>query len=312
MGLTDSKLSSITTGYNVRFRDALTRMTGALNFGQLADEVTSTNKTEVYPIKGRTARMRKWEGERIIRENQVYGYQVTNEKFEDTVAVKIEDMEDDKFGLYDSQMADLGEAAAALPYDQIIYLLKNGGTLLGYDGVAFFSDSHPKDPMRAAAGTWDNLAASTALTAANLASVIASMRTRSDEHGNLLRVAPTHLIAPAALEKTVDEVLTGPLILQTVTSPGNLAAAPTNVMAGKLQKLIVPELDADSTTTWYVADLSKPAKPFFWQWKVRPMFQRLTDMNSEYVMKNDAMLFGARARGAAGFGLPHLMTKCTA
>lgn len=311
MALTDSKLNSITTGYSIRFRDALTRMTGELGLGMLADIVTSTTKTMNYPIRGRTAGMREWNGSRVVREYQVYGYSLASKTFEDTVKVKVEDMEDDLYGLYDSAFTDLGEAGARLPFDQVVAAIKAGGTALGYDDVSFFNDAHPKDPFKPAAGTVDNLFASTALTASNLHTVMTAMRTRSDEHGQLLRVTPTHLVIPAALEKTADEILGGDLITQTMTSPGNLAVATSNMMRGRVQKLVLPELDADSATTWYLLDLSKPAKPFFWQWRTQPNLTR-TAPDSDYVRENRAHLFTADARGAAGYGLWQLASKCTA
>jgi len=311
--VTTAALDAITTGYSVKFRDGLSRITGSLPWQLFADEVTSDDATTVYPIKGHAARMREWVGERLLRQAQIYGYTLTNRKFEDTVRVKVTDIEDDKYGLYNSQMTDLGEAAARLPMDEIAAAILAGDATDCYDGEFYFDTDHPQDPFGSVTTTWSNDLATTALTAANVNTTRTAMRRLVDEFGNVLGISPTHLIVPATLQLTAEEIC-GPnsVITGREITAATTASAISNALAGSLKVIVLPELDADSTTVWYMADLGKMVKPLFWQWRVRPQFQRITSPDSEYVLTNDAYVFGARARGAAGYALPHLMFRCAA
>lgn len=307
-------LSAITTGYSVQFREGLTSMSRQLNWMQFATEETSTDATTVYPIKGRSAAMREWVGDRLLREGQVYGYSLTNKKFEDTVKVKVDDVEDDKWGLYNTQIRDLGEACGRLPWEQLATAIINGGSKTCYDGEYFFDTDHPQDPFGSVTTTWANLLTSTSLTAANVATTRTAMRVVKDAYGVILGVTPTHLVVPSALEKTAEEIVGAQALLihRAGTSTSDTSSAPSNVLRGQLGIIVMPELDASSSTTWYMADLSKALKPLMWQWRARPVFQQITDQNAEYVVRNDEFVFGAKARGAAGYVLPQLMFKCTA
>lgn len=52
----------------------------------------------------------------------------------------------------------------------------------------------------------------------------------------------------------------------------------------------------------YCMDVSKPLKPVIMQLREGVSFDSLTDTSSDHVFKNDEFLYGARARGAAGYG----------
>lgn len=310
MTVTTAAVAAATTGFSVIFRDAYARIAGNSGFQQWADEITLSDKTTTFPIKGKTSRFREWNGSRIAREYQVYGYTLTAKKWEDTLKVAAEDIEDDRLGLYNSNFTDFGEAAGYLPYDQVVAALIAGTSQLCYDGQYFFDTDHPKDPFNSGAGTQVNLTTSSAtLTAANLHTQITAMTQLTDEFGNLLRIKPTHIMVPQNLEKTCDEIIGEPTILvYDATAQSSYAAAPGNAMRGKLQKIVLPELDGSDTTAWYLLDLSKPVKPLFWGWKVRPQLQP-PSMNEEHTFNKDEFVWGARARGAAGYCLWQLARK---
>lgn len=312
MGVQQSSLSSITTRYNVKFREGYTSMTQSMNWMQFAEETTSTGSEEIYPIKARPSKAREWVGERLIREQEVYGYALKNKKYEATTAVKVDDMEDDKYGLYDNQMADMGEAAARLPWDELVAAIKAGGSSLCWDGQYFFDSDHPLDIFGSVATTYANLVTSTSLTHANVSVVRTSMATQVDHHGSVLGITPTHIFVPEALRSTGETICKMPLVILPAGGTVTDRASAANVLQNRLQLVVIPDLDSDSATTWYMADLSKRVKPFFWQWRKRPLFQRLTDENSQHVMTKDEYVFGFKCRGRSGYTLPQLMFKCTA
>ena len=311
MAVTAAELASITTGYNVAFRRGLTSLQGPIGWQMMATEVTSTNGTEVYPISGRIAKMREWDGDRIVREHQVYGYELRNKKFEDTVSVLADDMDDDKYGLYDGSMEGLGQASARLPYEQVVEAVVAGVSTVCFDGEYYFDTDHPIDPAGGSSTTYANEFGSMTLSATNVALGRSYMEVRTDEYGVNLGVTATHLAVPPALRKLGEEICRASTIIQYVGTAGTdlAATSPTNVLQGQLQLIVIPELHADSDTTWYLFDLSKSTKPFSWQWRLRPQFASLTRPDSETVFYKDKYVFGAKARGAAGFGLPHLASR---
>ena len=68
--------------------------------------------------------MREWVGQRQIQSMQAQGTSITNKKFESTVGIPREDIEDDQVGLYTPMMELAGQSAAELPDDEVFSLLK--------------------------------------------------------------------------------------------------------------------------------------------------------------------------------------------
>ena len=62
--------------------------------------VPSGTRENVYPWLGTLPSMQKWAGDRIIRNLKAHKYSIENEKFEMTIAVKRDDIEDDQVGIY--------------------------------------------------------------------------------------------------------------------------------------------------------------------------------------------------------------------
>jgi phage major head subunit gpT-like protein len=310
MGVSTAAVAAATTAFNVAFRDGYTEICNQQGSWQsFAQEVQLNGKSTVFPILGNPPRFREWNGPRIAKEAQIYSFAVNSKTYEATSKVKVEDIEDDNLGLYDVNFSALGEAAALLPWDELIALLTAGSAGTCYDGQAFFSASHPKDPYDAGAGTQANLATSTALTASNVAAQVTAMTLLTDERGKLIRTRPTHLVVPQALEKTADEIIGVPLIRQNITT--NVDVVTSNVLERRLQKLVIPDLDGDSSTTWYLGDFGKRVKPLVWGWRIRPQIQP-PSMNQNVEFAENELVYGAKARGRAGYALWQLLRKMTA
>lgn len=72
--------------------------------------------------------MREWIGDRQITNLKSQKLDVKNRSFEKTVAVKRDDIEDDKYGLYNPLVQDLGQSAGELWADlatEILLSAKN-------------------------------------------------------------------------------------------------------------------------------------------------------------------------------------------
>lgn len=304
MLITPSTLDSLTYGFHVDFKSGIEL--APATWKSWASEMPSATKTEKYPFANLFPRFREWVGDRISKSLTANDYSLTNKRWEATVEVPREDIEDDRIGLWSSAMQDLGAAAQLLPEDALVDALIAGGSSLCYDGQYFFDTDHPVDPYDASKGVQANLLTSTALSEANYAAARAAMRNFKGDDGKRLRVEPNLLVVPPALERLARTLVQADHISQSSGS------TQTNVYKGSAGVLVLPELTRDSATTWYLFDVSRAIKPLFWQKRIAPEFQMITSLQAEHVIKTDKFLWGARARGAAGYALWQLAVKCTA
>jgi len=134
-------MRSLYVGYSATFQGALSAVEPT--YKRVAMDVPSTTKVEEYGWLGKWPKIREWIGERVINNMAVNAFQVRNRKFESTVEVDIDDIEDDNIGMYTPMFSELGAATAAFPDELTWPLLKAGFTGLCYDGRPFFDASHP-------------------------------------------------------------------------------------------------------------------------------------------------------------------------
>lgn len=122
--------------FNTGFRDAPT------HWQQLATKVTSKTSQERYAWLGQWPQLREWVGDRAVKDLESHDYTIVNKKYEATIGVSRDSLDDDQLGIYAPMFQEMGYAAAT-HIDKLVFdLLKDGSTAKGYDGVAFFSGSH--------------------------------------------------------------------------------------------------------------------------------------------------------------------------
>ena len=92
--------------------------------------------------------MREWIGDREIQNLSAYDYVIKNKKFEMTIAVPRDDIEDDTYGVYNPMFQNLGECAARHPNEQCYGALMAGFKNACYDGKPFFSADHPVEKKK--------------------------------------------------------------------------------------------------------------------------------------------------------------------
>ena len=152
MLITPSNLKTLFTGFKAVFVGGLNQAPS--QYQKLATIVPSTTGTEEYGWLGQMPGMREWIGERIVHGLEAHGYSIKNRKFELTVSVPREAIEDDTYCTFAPLMAELGRVAGAHPDELAFGLLKNGVTLKCYDGKPFFAGDHP---VRNATGQLDEV-----------------------------------------------------------------------------------------------------------------------------------------------------------
>jgi phage major head subunit gpT-like protein len=139
--ITPDLLAAAQRGFKTSFQLGLTSTTTL--YQQLATVVTSTASEETYGWLGDIPKLRKWIGDRQINSLAAKGYSIRNEKFESTIGVMRDDIEDDKLGLYSPRFQMMGNSAALHPDEITFDLINNGATTGCYDGQNFFDTDHP-------------------------------------------------------------------------------------------------------------------------------------------------------------------------
>lgn len=113
------------------------------DFEKIATTIPSATKENVYPWLGQTFQIRKWLGDRVIQNLSVADYTIKNEKYEGTVAIERDAIEDDQLGIYKPMIQEMGRAAGDHPNKLVFGLLKEGFTKPCFDGQYFFDTDHP-------------------------------------------------------------------------------------------------------------------------------------------------------------------------
>jgi phage major head subunit gpT-like protein len=139
--ITAGILAALRLVFSKAFKDGLG--SAPTDWQKVATEMPSTGAANLYGWLAKIPKMREWIGDRVLNRLRTQGYQLTNKKFEDSVAVAREDIEDDNVGMYSTLFGALGEAANEHVDEIVFAALKNGHTEVCHDGQPFFNASHP-------------------------------------------------------------------------------------------------------------------------------------------------------------------------
>lgn len=141
MDVNQAALAALNIGITTAFN---TRLTGVeTTYGRIAMTVNSTTLHQGYPKLSELGPMREWVGERHIERLEKDGFTITNRRFEKTISVAVDDINDDQVGLYAPIASDMGQTAAELPDDLVWEQLEKGFDTRHYDGQFFFDTDHP-------------------------------------------------------------------------------------------------------------------------------------------------------------------------
>ena len=141
MIINSGNLQTLYRGYNAAFREGFGQ--AGADHTAIAMESRSSTRTEEYGWLGQFPGLEEWVGERVLRGIKQHGYAITNKKYEATVVVKRDDIEDDHYGVYAPLFTEMGRASAAHPAELVYALLKTGFETVCYDGQYFFDTDHP-------------------------------------------------------------------------------------------------------------------------------------------------------------------------
>jgi phage major head subunit gpT-like protein len=307
--ITQEELDALRVGFSDKFQNVLSA-TQAF-WPQLCTEVPSSGYSNVYGWAVSALKLRQWIGPRMTHNMREHTVTVENVPYEGTIELDLRKMEIDRatIGIFQQlPLATLAAAAAKHPdYLWRTLVQSNAGAgPVGFDGVALFDSSHPNyNETGSGATTYDNTYA-LAFDAANFNTVWSAMVSFIGEDGEPMGVMPTHGFFAPQLKRTVTEVLSSNTYAQS--SGGGVANAIDNPMKGWIEPVFLPEL-ANDPTAWYLADLSKPIKPFIFQKRTNPVMTALDQLTNEKVFNEKVAVYGVDYEGAVAPTLPFLIAK---
>jgi phage major head subunit gpT-like protein len=260
----------------------MTRYESSVTYYQdLATRIVSTKPSEKYRWLGSVPRMRQWGTGRLAKGVRAEAYDVENEKYEATIEVDRDEVDDDQTGAIRVRIGELAIRAASHKDFLISDLLKNGATsgFNSYDGVSFFNDTH----VSGASGNQDNKLGAAAVAPTDpttdefkksLKAAIAAMLAWKDDTGDPLSVSATGLIAvvPPTMLFPASEAINASVISQT-----------TNVMQGIARVIAFPWLTL--ATTWYLLKTDGVMRPFVFQDRRAIEVKALAEGSSEEFLR---------------------------
>lgn len=144
--ITAALLTAMNTAYRREFQQAYTATKEETFWAQVATRVPSTTTSNTYGWLGDFPALQEWVGDRVIKDMQAQGYELTNKLYEATVGVPRTSIEDDSYGVYGPLMATMGVEAAQHPDRLISDLIAAAESATCYDGQYFLDTDHPVYP----------------------------------------------------------------------------------------------------------------------------------------------------------------------
>lgn len=289
----------ITKGLRSEFFQAFNAINGRKTHWQdWATRIDSNTKTENYRWLGQVPAMREWGTGRKAKGVGVESYSVSDEKYELTIEVDRDEVDDDQTGQIRLRIGEIAQRAATHPEYLITELLKNGTTsgFNSYDGVTFFNDAH----VSGASGSNDNsltgaiVAADTPTeaecrTAFGIA--VAQFATFNDDQGEPMDVGLdglTVVCAPATYFTWYAAMFAG------LVGGGN-----TNTMP--YTPAVVPLIGLTDVSEWYLLRTGTPVKPFIFQDRMPIEFGQ-KEKGSDEEFDREKYQYGVRARYKMAYG----------
>ncbi len=304
MAIKDTGLS--TPGIRANFFERFNEVNKQTWWEQFTTRLPSKTKKETYKFLGSVPPMRERGTGRVARGVFAESYDIEDIRYELTLEVDREDIEDDQTGQIRIRINEMAQRAAQHKDSALADLLKNGATagFNSYDGVSFFNASHSsgksgnQDNTLAPSAT-DKDAPTTAEFRTALGSAIARLLGFLDDQGEPMSFGATGLVVviPPSMLITASEAINATLVAST-----------TNILSGAARIVAFPRLTA--TDTFYILKTDVAVRPFIFQDR-KPIEFVAREQNSDEAFLRDKFLYGVRARYRITYGYWQYALKLT-
>jgi phage major head subunit gpT-like protein len=254
----------------------------------VVDTVPTKGKSAKVKMAERTFGVHEWVDERQKAKIAHMDHEIVVKRWANAISLEVDDLADEdlNLGQYRQLIAEMADDFVEHKHQLLIDLMNAGfaATLgLCYDGQYFLDTDHPLLD-----GSTQSNKTTAAFSATALYAAIKAMVKMKRPNGLFANIQPTHGFFPEALRSTVESVL----------DKQYEANGSNNLMYKRIVPVFDPRFDAVSETAWFVGDLSKMAKPFYWVDR-----QGVTaDYSDKDEFEEGKVHWGAKARYNGAYG----------
>lgn len=154
--VSSGKLATNNVGFRANFQQGRLAAAAESTYQRLATVVPSNTREQEYGWLKDIPQIREWVGDRVVNALADDGYKIRNKKYELTIGVRGDDINDDLVGLYGPRFQMMGDEVERFPNRLVYNLLKAGFSTNCYDGQYMFDTDHPYTKSDGTAGTQSN------------------------------------------------------------------------------------------------------------------------------------------------------------
>ena len=142
--VTDGLIAELLTGFRSDFKTAHDALNEKDVFNRLVTEIPSSTDANTYNWLGLWPEFKEWvkASPRVAGDIKTFAHKISNKKYESTLEIPAEDIEDDNIGYLRGMASSYVDAFLRWRMNELAQLLKNGTTSPCYDGQFFFSVKH--------------------------------------------------------------------------------------------------------------------------------------------------------------------------
>ncbi len=284
MKVNKATLEAMSSNIHTTFQKSLGKVENKL-VNKLYNEQNTTSSIELIKSLDGFGLMKEFKSE---RRPGVVGEVITVAKpvkFERTIEIPREDIEDDNMGYIPSVVNSIAIASERTPIAKVVEALTLGFTEKCNDGKTFFHTSR------------GNLQTG-ALTAENLKAARTKLAAQTDSEGQPLGFMADTLVVGVNNQSAAEEIINAQQINGT-----------SNTLYHALDLVVSPYINDDS---WYVVDSTEGVYPIVLVMRVKPdKIVSKDDLNSDKAFDRDVFSWGTRGRFVAAYHNPKLIVGST-
>jgi phage major head subunit gpT-like protein len=285
-------------GIRAEYQQALAEISKQVWFEKLSTRLQARTKSETFGFLGTVPPMRPWGTGRLARGVFEESYSVETEKYECTLEVSRDSIEDDQTGAIRLRIRELAQRAGTHKDYLLGQLLINGGSagFTSYDGSTFFATDHESGKSGAqsnkvtASGTATPTAPTTAEFRAAFSTAIAQLLGLKDDQGEPMSFGASGLVCvvPPSMLLAASEALNASFIAST-----------DNILKGAADVVAYPWLT--NGAKFYLVKSDVQVRPFVFLDRI-PLEFRALEGESESGFVRDTWLYGVRGRYTMTYG----------
>lgn len=291
--ITKEVLQGLETNINVTWDKRFKTAANAEIWKQIAMPMNSKNASEKYAFLGAVPGLREFKDERIPGTLSGFSYEITNKKWESTLNVDRDLIEDDRTGEIMMAVNALATKAAQHYTKLISAAFKLGFSTAIFDGANFFATTHTTGSNYEGTGK--------AIDGTNVDAMELKLAGQVDDKGEPLGYRGTHLIIGPCNRAAANALVNVP----------TLTGGAANPHYKRYEIVELPYL-AVTDKQWAIADLSQGLLPFIMQIRVPINLVSKNELNSDLAYDKDIFSWGTRGRHNAGFGNHQLIVGAVA